>query len=205
MIHPRESRPRLWPVRAALVRAACAVLCAACGFGGEPPFPGVRPAAVAPWDDLGPITICEGAQLLGPPDLPSAGFCTDAAPSLRACAADTDCGTRERCTCAGCQVALCRGGDDCAAGQTCNFAEHRCDRPCRGDADCPDAETCPPGVLYCRGRCASAADCQGGEVCERGLCAVSHGDWRDSARRSPRKTRHSRKSCSNGCTTTRPL
>lgn len=149
-----------------------------CGFDAEPPFAGRRIADVAPWQDLGPLTFCEGTARIGPPASGRAGFCGDPARVLKPCVNDGDCRSRERCGCAGCQVALCDSGDECAAFQMCSFSDRRCDRPCDGDSGCAAGETCLPGVGVCRGGCGQDGDCQGGEVCVTGRCeaVVCSGD-----------------------------
>lgn len=147
-------------------------LAAGCGFTGEPPFGGHRTEGVAPFRDLGPLLICDGPVRLGAPISTKGGLCVDPAVALAACASDGDCRSRERCTCAGCQVALCDSVDECRGDQVCTFADRRCDRPCTTDGDCAAGELCLPGAGVCRGGCGGDADCQGGEHCKSGRCAA---------------------------------
>jgi hypothetical protein len=146
-------------------------LAAGCGFTGEPPFAGRRAEGVAPFRDLGPLTICDGAVRAASPSATAGGLCVDPQVPLARCASDADCRSRERCTCAGCQVALCDSVDECRADQVCSFSDRRCDRPCAADGDCAAGELCLPGVGVCRGRCGGDGDCQGGEHCTGGRCA----------------------------------
>ncbi len=151
-----------------------ALLCiTGCGFVGEAPFAGRRVPDVAPWQDVGPLTICDGATRLGSPGEDAAGVCglTDGA----ACATDDGCRSRERCVCGRCTVAVCDSGDECTAPFACTFDERRCDRRCAADGDCAPGETCAPGKHVCRGGCATSDDCQTGETCQSatGLCATS--------------------------------
>jgi hypothetical protein len=148
-------------------------LLSGCGFMGEPPFDGVRLPDVAPWQDVGPLTICDGTTRLGPGDEDAVGFC--AAQAGASCAADKDCRSRERCVCGKCSVAACDTADECGPDLTCSFAERRCDRACDVDADCARGETCVPGMHVCRGPCGTSDDCQTGETCQTstGLCVAS--------------------------------
>ncbi len=152
--------------------ALASIYVVACGFDTPPPFAGARSSDVAPWRDLGPLLFCDGDARIGRPALAQpAGFCGDGARALAACASDADCKSRERCTCAGCQVAVCDFADECAPSQVCN--EGRCDRPCVRDADCAAGESCPAGQGVCRGACGSDGDCQGGEYCASGTCVAA--------------------------------
>jgi hypothetical protein len=163
---------------------AAGVVAAGCGFAGEPPFAGRRVPDVAPWQDVGPLVICDGTTRLGPPLEPAAGLC--GAADGAACAADGDCRSRERCVCGRCTVAVCDSNDECAgaAGDArcsgpgcfvCTFAERRCDRACDADADCAPGESCAPGKHVCRGGCATNDDCQTGETCQSstGACIAT--------------------------------
>ena len=95
---------------ALLPLALATTIAAGCGFEREPPYAGARVPDVAPWSDLGPATFCDGDERVGAPSSTAAGFCVGADPP-RACLVDGDCRSRERCTCGGCQVALCSSGD----------------------------------------------------------------------------------------------
>jgi len=150
-----------------------AIAAAGCGFTGEPPFDGRRIADVAPWEDVGPLTICDGTTRLGPLDADAVGLCAGAAPAA-ACAADRDCRSRERCVCGRCTVAVCDSADECGPDLTCSFAERRCDRACDVDGDCARGESCVPGMHVCRGGCSTSDDCQTGETCQSstGLCVA---------------------------------
>ena len=160
-----------WPRRRLLV---VLVATASCGGLGEAPFAGLREPDVAPWRDLGPVAICEGAVRLGRPASRPAGFCVDELAAVT-CGRDGDCRSRERCVCGLCQVAWCEAADECDGGDVCNFAEHRCDRPCKADGECAAGERCEPGLSVCRATCGGTGECQAGEVCDDGLCAVSQG------------------------------
>ena len=145
-----------------------ALLLAACGLTREPPFAGRRAPAIAPWEDLGPVLLCDGDhRRIGAPGTLPAGLCDRQGPR-RPCRRDDECGSRERCTCDGCQIALCDSAGECGGGFECNFAARRCDRPCTGDADCRGGERCDDDV--CRGRCAGDGECQQGERCREGRC-----------------------------------
>jgi hypothetical protein len=150
------------------------VAVAGCGFERADPFAGARVPDVAPFTDLGPVTICDGAAHLVAPSLGAAGLCSTAA-AASSCAVDGDCATRERCVCGSCTVAVCNSADECGAAGgpfVCTFADSRCDRPCDSDAACAAGERCLPGLHICRGTCATSADCQLGETCQSGtgLC-----------------------------------
>ncbi len=156
-----------------LKRVLVLTVFAGCGFAAEPPFDGVRVPDVAPWQDVGPLTICDGTTRLGPGDEDAVGLCgTQGGAS---CAADPDCRSRERCVCGKCTVAVCDTADECGPALTCSFAERRCDRACDVDADCARGETCLPGMHVCRGPCGSSDDCQTGETCQTstGLCVAA--------------------------------
>lgn len=146
------------------------ILSLGCGSLGEPLFPERRLADVAPWHDLGPLTICDGSVRLGAADVVPLGACVER--DAVSCTRDADCASRERCSCGRCLVPLCTLGDECPGGWMCNFAERRCDRSCREDGDCAAGELCAPGEWVCRGRCASANDCQQGELCVEGRCSL---------------------------------
>jgi hypothetical protein len=151
----------------------CAALVAGCGFTGEPPFDGRRIADVAPWQDVGPLVICDGPTRLGPMDADAVGLCAGATPGA-SCAADRDCRSRERCVCGRCTVAVCDSADECGPALTCSFAERRCDHACDVDGDCARGESCVPGMHVCRGGCSTSDDCQTGETCQSstGLCVA---------------------------------
>jgi hypothetical protein len=150
-----------------------ALLLAGCGFTGEPPYDGRRIADVAPWEDVGPLTICDGPTRLGTLDADAVGLCAGATPAA-ACGADGDCRSRERCVCGRCTVAVCDSADECGPALTCSFAERRCDRACDADGDCAPGESCVPGMHVCRGGCSTTGDCQTGETCQSstGLCVA---------------------------------
>ena len=139
------------------------LLCSNCGFLGEEPFPGQRVPDVAPWQDTGPLTICDGSLRLGAPASTPAGFCGDA--PAHDCKSDGDCGSRERCNCGKCTLGYCDLSADCQAGFICTVSTHRCDRPCMKDGDCKKGESCVEGRNLCRGSCGSDGDCQAGEQC----------------------------------------
>ncbi len=151
-------------MRAAIFSGCCFL--AGCGFLGEAPYAGQRIADVAPWQDIGPLTICDGNVLLGGPAASPAGFC-GAQPS-RSCAKDSDCGSRERCACGACTLGYCDSTADCQSGFVCTVSTHRCDRPCMKDGDCKKGESCVEGRNICRGNCNSDGDCQNGESCNAG-------------------------------------
>lgn len=158
---------------ARLAAVALALTVAGCGFERADPFAGTRIADVAPWSDLGPVTICDGAAHLVAPSLGAAGLCASAA-APASCASDGDCASRERCVCGSCTVAVCSSADECGPADgpfVCTFADSRCDRPCDSDAACAAGERCLPGLHICRGTCTTSADCQHGESCTSGLCA----------------------------------
>lgn len=164
------------PLAAALL-AACAAV-AGCGFEHESPFAGRRLPDVASWQDLGPVTICDGARRIVAPSLGDAGLCTPAGATPAACTADADCRSRERCVCGRCTVAVCDSADECGPPDgpfACSFADRRCDRTCTVDGDCAANERCLAGFHVCRGTCATTADCQTGETCQSatGLCVAT--------------------------------
>jgi hypothetical protein len=134
-----------------------------CGFLGEEPFSGKRVADVAPWQDVGPLFVCDQTLSLVAPSASPAGFC--GAASTKICKADADCGSRERCLCGLCTVGYCDATEDCQPGFVCTTATHRCDRPCQADGDCAKNETCVEGRNLCRGQCNGDSDCQIGEFC----------------------------------------
>jgi hypothetical protein len=139
---------------------------AGCGFLGEPPYSGRRVADVAPWQDIGPLQMCDGALLLSAPSSTPAGFCGDA--PTRACTLDRECGSRERCLCGTCAGGYCDASADCQADFVCTVSTHRCERPCMKDGDCKKNESCVVGRNLCRGSCDRDADCQSGESCNLG-------------------------------------
>lgn len=144
------------------MKAALLVL-AGCGLApGPDPAVASGAAGNAPWTDLGPVRVCDGATAIGPASSVTAGLCVhDDAPS---CASDADCRDREACVCGACTVAYCDTAADCAAPLACDFALHRCATSCTQSIECGDAENCLNGV--CLGRCATTADCQHGEFCD---------------------------------------
>jgi hypothetical protein len=147
---------------------------AGCGFLGEPPFSGQRVADVAPWQDIGPLTVCDGPLALVGPMASPAGFCGAAA--SKSCARDADCGSRERCLCGACRLGYCDSTADCQPGFVCTGSTHRCDRSCMKDGDCKKHEMCVPGRNICQGTCSSDDDCQNGERCNPGtsVCVSSY-------------------------------
>lgn len=147
-------------------------LLTSCGFTGEKPFAGARQPEVAPWQDEGPITICDGTQRLGIPGSDAVGSC---AGTPTPCSADKDCRSRESCVCGRCLIAICDTADECAADHVCTFDERRCDRACSSDGDCAKGEHCSPGKGVCRGSCAQSSDCQAGEECRvaTGECEIA--------------------------------
>ena len=69
-----------------------AVLAAAagCGFERATPYAGARVPDVAPWTDLGPLTVCTAAQArIVAPSLGTAGLCAQAGAGA-ACSRDAD-------------------------------------------------------------------------------------------------------------------
>lgn len=148
------------------------LLCTSCGFLGEPPFQGDRVADVAPWQDVGPLTFCDGARRIGPRSGGALGACTKGPATT--CTADADCKSRERCVCGQCALPVCDTADECGADRVCTFDERRCDRACTVDGDCAGGEVCAKGRNVCRGTCATSADCQTGESCQlsTGLCVA---------------------------------
>jgi hypothetical protein len=151
-----------------------ALMLAGCGFEGEASFGGTRFPAVAPWQDVGPLTVCDGPRRLGPVRAGPLGMCERGA-EVRSCAGNGDCGSREQCVCGRCVIAACDSTDECGDGRICDFGEQRCDRECMADADCLSGERCQPGRNRCRGVCESDDQCQLGETCQRGsgLCGVT--------------------------------
>src|SRR5579871_1175416 len=146
---------------------AVALAVAGCGFDTPAPFAGARSSDVAPWHDLGPIVVCDGANRVGRPSpAQPGGFCGDGTRMLAPCASDGDCRSRERCTCGGCQVALCDAADECAPSQVCNFADRRCDRSCASDGDCAAGEYCAGG------KCVAAACAKDLDCVDRPTCVV---------------------------------
>lgn len=150
-------------------------LLAGCGFEGEEVFRGRRFPGVAPWTDIGPITVCDGQRRLGPVRAGALGLCEKGGGEARTCTADSGCGNRELCVCGRCVVAACDSTDECADGQVCDFGDQRCDRACESDSECQAGERCQPGRNRCRGVCEADTDCQAGETCQRGsgLCVVT--------------------------------
>jgi hypothetical protein len=156
--HWLAAAPRLAPL-------GSLILLAGCGFLGEEPFSGRRVADVAPWQDIGLLTVCDGDVRLG---ASPAGFC-NAVPT-RACDA---CKSRERCICGACRPLYCDGAADCGAGFACN--SNRCEKSCATSDDCAAGESCVEGRNVCRGNCSGDGDCQTGETCNlaSGECAAS--------------------------------
>jgi hypothetical protein len=140
-----------------------AFICGGCGFLGEQAFSGQRVADVAPWQDIGPLTVCDGTLSLVGPMASPAGFC-GAAPA-KTCARDSDCKSRERCLCGACALGYCDSTADCQPGFVCTGSTHRCDRSCMKDGDCKPHESCVPGRNICSGSCSNDDDCQNGERC----------------------------------------
>jgi hypothetical protein len=142
------------------------LLLAACGSLGEPAFEETRLPDVAPWQDIGPLTICDGNVRLG---AAAAGFC-DAVPT-KTCDGDGQCRSREKCLCGACRPQYCDSPADCGNGFACN--NNRCEKSCASDGDCAAGESCVEGRQVCRGTCAGDGDCQTGERCTAGRCAAS--------------------------------
>jgi hypothetical protein len=138
-------------------------LASGCGFLGEDPYSGRRVADVAPWQDVGPLTLCDQTFSLIAPSASPEGFC--GAPSTKNCKADPDCGSRERCQCGVCTIGYCDTSDDCQSGFVCTMSTHRCDKPCQANGDCAKNELCVEGRNLCRGQCSADGDCQNGEFC----------------------------------------
>jgi hypothetical protein len=161
-----------------LARALILVtLVSGCGFERAAPFAGARVPDVAPWTDVGPVTICAGSARLAAPSLGAAGVCVGA-DAATACSADGDCKSRERCVCGACIIAVCDSADECGPSDgpfVCTFADRRCDHACDTDDQCAAGERCVPGRHVCRGSCAASADCQHGERCDvsSGLCVTT--------------------------------
>jgi hypothetical protein len=143
---------------------------AGCGFEREAPFAGARVPDVGPWQDIGPVTLCQGHARAIAPSLGDAGICQSG--DAPACTSDDACGSRERCLCGRCTVVACDSADECTGGFVCSFADRRCDKSCDADGDCAAGERCVPGRHVCRGSCTANADCQHGEFCQTstGLC-----------------------------------
>lgn len=153
-------------MRGPILLAIAVVLVAACGLGPSPDPARASGTGIAPWTDRGPVTVCDGSQVLAPPASQPGGLCASASASPTSCTASSDCRDREACVCGRCTIAFCAVSSDCEAPRICNFSQQRCDLPCSMDADCGDAEDCISSV--CRGRCATDADCQRGEHCDSG-------------------------------------
>ena len=157
---------------------ALAFTLSGCGFTGEPIFAGRRIPDVAPWEDLAPLTICDGTRRIGPLADGPLGVC-EASGDGSACTLDADCRSRERCVCGRCAIAVCDTGEECGASSdklhVCTFGERRCDRTCTTDAGCAAGESCVPGKSVCRGTCSTSDDCQAGETCQTstGLCIAN--------------------------------
>ena len=149
-------------------------LLSGCGFERAAPYAGARVPDVAPFHDLGPVTLCDGAAHIVAPSLGAAGVCVGPE-AAAACKSDGDCKSRERCVCGACIVAVCDSADECGPADgpfVCTFADRRCDHACDTDAECAAGERCVPGRHVCRGKCTQTADCQTGETCQSstGLC-----------------------------------
>lgn len=168
------------------MRGLVLVLLVGCGLGPAPePYRPTSGTGIAPWTELGAAQVCLGDQALGPPASVPGGLCVGTAAAPAACAADSDCRSREACVCGRCTIAYCATASDCAPPRVCNFNQHRCDLPCSSSSSlvgqsppsaisgsrCGDGEECISGV--CRGRCATDADCQHGEVCDSANVCVS--------------------------------
>jgi hypothetical protein len=145
------------------------VFLSGCGFLGQEPFGETRLPDVAPWQDIGPVTFCDGTTRIAIPSEPTLGTCGGPPSS---CTGDGDCASRERCICGQCVRSVCETNDQCRADQLCTFVEHICDRPCNADGDCKEGEACVPGQHVCRGSCGQTSDCQSGERCDltTGVC-----------------------------------
>lgn len=150
---------------ASLLSLALVLFGLGCGFGPQDDFSGRRAGdGIAPWTDLGPVQMCLGNQLIGPPESPPGGFCKDINTGQEPCLGDSQCGSRESCVCGRCTLQYCTAASDCSIGRVCSFGERRCDIPCARNSDCrADREECMNAV--CRGRCFEDTDCQNGEVC----------------------------------------
>lgn len=156
----------------ALVIAVLA-LGAGCGFAPSDDFTGRRAGdGIAPWQDLGPVTMCIGNEFVGPPDSDPGGLCSLETVVEAPCLDDGDCRSRETCVCGRCTVQYCTALSDCRGGRTCSFSEARCDTPCGADDECADGEECFNST--CRGRCFTDDDCQTGEICNsQNRCATA--------------------------------
>jgi hypothetical protein len=149
---------------------AMVLLTVSCGLMPQDDLTGRRIGdGVAPWEDLGPVTLCLGTHRIGPPASAIGGFCQAIdTPPETACETDSGCASRERCVCGRCTVQYCTGQSECGPDLVC--IDHRCNIPCAGDGACGRGETCVNGG--CRGGCRSGSDCQAGEVCStlQGRC-----------------------------------
>ncbi|MBI4508759.1 MAG: hypothetical protein HY698_03920 [Deltaproteobacteria bacterium] len=168
-------------MRARVLTFSCMLgLATSCGFAPETNFTGRRIGdGIAPWEDLGAIDICLANRRVGPESSSTGGFCFDRnSPNENPCSEDSDCLSRERCTCGRCTVKFCSTSGECGPGWTCASSTggdrgSRCARRCIVDDDCPARyEICVGGA--CRGRCRDDKDCQAGEVCSsKGRCVVA--------------------------------
>jgi hypothetical protein len=140
------------------------LLISGCGFLGEAPFAGRRVSEVSPWQDVGPLPICDGEVFLVGPMASPAGLCAMGLGA--ACSGDSGCKSRERCLCGRCTTSTCEADPDCPAGYVCN--SRRCERPCQSSNDCKSGEVCDEGRQLCRGPCDGDDECQEGEVCNLG-------------------------------------
>jgi hypothetical protein len=149
-----------------------ALLASGCGFLGAPAFTETDPPSVAPWQDVGPVLFCDGAQRIGIVSAGPLGTCATQPGPAATCASDGDCGSREACLCGACVRPVCDTADECPSGRVCTFVERVCDRACDADSDCASGESCVPGQHVCRGTCGQTSDCQSGERCDlaSGLC-----------------------------------
>ncbi len=139
------------------------LLLCACGFLRESPFSGRRSAQVAPFEDLGPLEICDGPVALSSSTIAPTGWCV--VDPVKKCDRDSDCQSREHCQCSECRIAPCTSNAACRKNEKCSFDDGRCDRVCQIDADCSQTEYCVPVQNICRAHCKSASDCQYGEQC----------------------------------------
>jgi hypothetical protein len=145
------------------MRLLLLTLLAGCGFLGEDPYAGVRVEDVSPWQDEGPIVVCDGTRVLAPPATAPVGFC---AAADKPCAAARDCASRETCICGQCALVYCDSATPCPSGFACATDGSRCERKCTADGDCAHGEHCVDGRHVCRGDCSVDDDCQRGERCD---------------------------------------
>ena len=146
----------------------------ACGFAGAPrENPAIPPDGFGPYEERGPVALCQGGVALRAIGPDASGFCVSrAAAAAVACAEDADCGSRERCSCGRCVVPYCTGSEACRSDETCLLASGLCGQACAVDSDCTGETACDRG--RCAQRCSALGDCQRGESCSRlrGVCVA---------------------------------